>query len=139
MSAIPRPIDRAPPLAAADLTPEQRAVAMRAFFRVMDAWGVANEDARVLLGRPGRATFFLWKRGEVRAASHDTVCRISYLLGIWKALQILFPDPAQADGWVHRENDLLGGQSALQRMLGGDVTDLAEVRTLLDVARGGGA
>lgn len=110
---------------------------MRAFFRAMDAWGVGAEEARTLLGRPGRATFFQWKKGEVRRVSHDTLCRVSYVLGIWKALQILFQEPARADAWLRKPNDLLGGQSALERMLAGDVTDLAAVRDLLDAARGG--
>ena len=52
---------------------------------------MANEPARALLGRPGRATFFKWKKGELKKVPHDTVRRISYLLGIWKALQILLP------------------------------------------------
>lgn len=111
---------------------------MRAFFRIMAAWEVDNETARVLLGRPSRATFFHWKKGRVRGLSHDTLCRISYVLGIYKALHVLFRDPGQADAWVRRKNDLLGGQSALERMRAGDVTDLAAVRHLLDAVRGGG-
>ena len=115
------------------------AVGLRAFFRIMDAWGVDNETARILLGQPSRSTFFHWKKGLVRGVPHDTVRRVSYVLGIYKALHILFRDPAQADGWVTRENDLLGGQTALERMRAGDVTDLAAVRGLLDAVRGGGA
>lgn len=114
------------------------AVGLKAFFRIMDAWGVDNESARVLLGQPSRATFYLWKKGEVRGAPHDTVRRVSYVLGIYKALHLLFRAPDQADGWVKRPNALLGGQSALGRMCAGDVTDLAAVRALLDSARGGG-
>ena len=114
------------------------AIGLKAFFRIMDAWGVDNESARILLGRPSRATFYLWKKGEVRGAPHDTVRRISYVLGIYKALHLLFRSPEQADGWVKRPNALLGGQSALARMCAGDVTDLAAVRALLDATRGGG-
>jgi hypothetical protein len=119
------------------LTREQGAAGLRAFFSLADAWGLDNEQARILLGRPGRATFFKWKKGESRKLPFDTLRRISYLLGIWKALQILFQEPARADAWVHRENADLLGQSALDRMLAGDVTDLAAVRALLDAVRGG--
>lgn len=129
----------APALRQKGLDAEKIAVSLRAFFRIMEAWGVSNESARVLLGRPSRATFYLWKRGEVRGAPYDTVRRISYVLGIYKALHLLFRTPEQADRWVHKPNTLLGGQSALQRMCAGDVTDLAAVRSLLDSARGGGA
>jgi hypothetical protein len=122
-----------------DLTPAKVAAAMRTFFRIADAWGLTAEESGVLLGRPSRATLFKWKAGDVRRLAYDTLRRVSYVLGIWKALQILFPAPTQADAWVRKPNALLGGQTALQRMLAGDVTDLAAVRALLDAARGDGA
>src|SRR5688572_12962679 len=112
-------------------------VALRAFFRLVELWGLSMADARVLLGRPSRATLYHWKAGKVRALPPDTLCRVSYLLGIHKALQILYADPALADGWLKRPNQAFGGQSALVRMLAGDVTDLAAVRAHLDAARGG--
>ena len=124
---------------AVQLTPAHVAAAAAAFFRIADAWRLTTDEAAVLLGRPSRATLFNWKRGDVRKLPYDTVRRISYLLGIWKALQILFPVPERADAWVRAPNALLGGQSALARMLAGDVTDLAAVRALLDGARGQGA
>ena len=111
--------------------------AVRAFFRLAELWGLTMEQARVLLGRPSRATLYNWKAGRVRALPHDTLRRISYLLGIHKALQILYSDPALADAWIQRPNAAFGGQSALERMLAGDVSDLAAVRAHLDAARGG--
>ena len=111
-------------------------VALRAFFRLVELWGLTVEEARVLLGRPSRATLYNWKAGKVRSLPHDTLRRVSYLLGIHKALQILYADPALADGWLKRPNDAFGGQSALQRMLAGDIADLAAVRAHLDAARG---
>lgn len=124
----------------ADGAEEARAaVALRAFFRLVDLWALPLEQARVLLGRPSRATLYNWKAGKVRTLPHDTVQRISYLLGIFKALQILYAEPALADGWLKRPNAAFGGQSALDRMLAGDITDLAAVRAHLDAARGGGA
>jgi hypothetical protein len=119
--------------------PERDAVAIRAFFRLADLWGLTMEQARVLLGQPSRATAYNWKAGKVRGLPFDTVRRISYLLGIWKALQILYAEPALADAWLQRPNAAFGGQSALQRMLAGDVADLAAVRAHLDAARGGDA
>lgn len=121
-----------------EVTPEKIAAAMRAFFRIAQAWAVDNEQARVLLGQPARSTFYKWKRGDVRTVPHDTVQRISYVLGIYKALQILFKDAAQAAAWVHKPSEALGGKSALARMLGGDVTDLAAIRRYLDAVRGQG-
>jgi hypothetical protein len=112
-------------------------VALRAFFRLAGLWGLTMEQARLLLGRPSRATLYNWKRGRVRGVPYDTLRRISYLLGIYKALQILYRDPQLADAWIRRPNAAFGGQSALARMLAGDVTDLAAVRAHLDAARGG--
>ena len=64
--------------------------------------------------------------------------RLSYLLGIYKSLQILLPDPVAADAWVRRPNTalLFGGRSALERMLSGQVADLYVVREYLDAQRG---
>ena len=108
----------------------------RGFFRIMDAWEVRDSNAQVLLGRPSRTTFYAWKKGEGGKLSHDTLERVSYLLGIYKALQLLFSNPDQADAWMKKPNAALGGQSALERALGGRVVDLAHVRQYLDFVRG---
>jgi len=112
--------------------------AKRAFFQIMEAWGVDDGQARVLLGSPSRATFYTYKRGEGGALSHDRLDRISYVLGIYKALQLLFLQPHQADEWMRKPNVAFGGQSALERTLGGSMVDLAAVRAYLDGVRGGG-
>jgi Protein of unknown function (DUF2384) len=121
----------------ADAGAQRDAAALRAFFRLVDLWGLTMEQARLLLGRPSRATLYNCKSGKARTVPHDTLRRISYLLGIYKALQILYRDPQLADSWIKRPNAAFGGQSALERMLAGDVTDLAVVRAHLDAARGG--
>ena len=117
---------------------ELNAPALRAFFNITRLWGLSTEQERTLLGSPGRSTFFRWKRDLDGALPHDVLERVSYLLGIYKALELLFPDPAQADGWVKRPNEapLFGGRSALERMLGGQVADLFVVRQYLDAQRG---
>jgi hypothetical protein len=112
--------------------------AKRAFFRIMDAWNVTDAEARILLGSPSRSTFYNYKRGEGGALSADTLERISYVLGIYKALQLLFPNPNQADAWMRKSNTLFGGRSALEHALAGKVVDLAFVRLTLDAARGEG-
>jgi len=115
------------------------APALRTFFRIADAWKLTADEARSLLGSPPRSTFFLWKRNGDGALSRDTLERISYLLGIYKALQILLPDAVAADAWVRKPNaaPLFGGQPALARMLSGNVADLYVVRQFLDAQRGG--
>ena len=114
------------------------APALRSFFRLAAAWKLRIAEQRRLLGDPPESTFYKWKRELDGALGRDTLERISYLLGIWKSLQILFPDPAQADAWLHKPNaaSLFGGHSALERMLSGNVADLYVVREYLDAQRG---
>ncbi len=118
---------------------ESSAAALRAFSRIADLWGLTVDEQLVLLGRPARSTFYRWKKEEAPALSHDTLERLSYLLGIYKALQILFPDPARADAWMRAPNDAppFGGRSALERMLSGQVSDLFVTRQYLDAQLGG--
>ena len=112
--------------------------ALRAFFRIAAAWGLRSAEERVLLGNPPGSTFFKWKKDQAGNLSRDVVERISYVLGIYKALQILLPDPVRADAWVKQPNaaPLFAGQRALDRMLGGNVSDLFVVRQYLDAQRG---
>ena len=100
---------------------------------------MSTDEQRRLLGEPARSTFFAWRKTPEHAVlSRDTLERLSLLLGIYKALQILLPDTAAADAWVRKPNAAFGGSSALAQMLAGNVGDLLRVRRWLDAARGGG-
>ncbi len=117
------------------------AAGLRAFERIAQAWGLTIEQQLVLLGQPPRSTYFAWRKQPDKAGlSRDVLERLSNLLGIYKSLQILLPDPAAADAWVRQPNTapLFGGRSALDRMLAGNVSDLNLVRRYLDGVRGGG-
>ena len=111
---------------------------LRTFFRIAALWQLSVDEQLVLLGSPGRSTYFKWKKEGATSVPRDVLERLSYILGIWKALQILLPDEAAADGWVRRPNEAepFGGRSALERMLSGNVADLYEVRRYLDAQRG---
>lgn len=120
----------------ADVLPADRhALAAKGFFEIVDRWGADNRTARRILGNPAERTFYDWKRGRVARLPDDTLRRIGYVAGIWKALQIVYSDPALADSWPSRANAAFGGQAPLARMSAGDVTDLAAVRAYLDAAR----
>lgn len=130
-------LDRPADIPLAQLGP----AAIRAFTRIASLWGLSVEEQLMLLGEPARSTFFAWRKHPERASlPKDTLERISNLLGIYKSLQILFPDPAAADAWIRKPNQapMFAGRSALQRMLGGNVSDLNAVRRYLDAVRGGG-
>ena len=115
--------------------------ALRTFFRIAELWSLSVEEQMILLGLSARSTFFKWKKNSDVVLPKDTIERISYIIGIYKALQILLPDEKMADEWVKRSNDapLLGGRSALDRMMSGQVADLFLVRQYLDAERGGWA
>jgi hypothetical protein len=109
------------------------------FFRIAEAWQLSAADQQVLLG-VGRSTLALWRAGRVKSGLDATVLeRLSYLFGIYSALQILLPIPERADAWVRRDNSapLFGGGTALKRMLGGQVADLYAVHAYLNAQRGG--
>lgn len=114
---------------------------LRAFFRIAELWGLSVDEQMALLGVTARSTFFKWKKDPNTVLPKDTLERISYILGIYKALQILLPDEKAADDWVKRPNaaPLFGGRSAIERMLSGQVADLYVVRQYLDAQRGGWA
>ncbi len=130
---IAQPLSDTPPLAAA------AAPALRTFFRIADAWQLTATEARTLLGSPPASTYFKWKSGQVGQVSRDVLERVSYVLGIYKALQVLLPQPAAADAWVKQPNTAapFHGARALDRMLSGNVSDLFVVRQYLDAERGG--
>ena len=137
MSAVLAPEERAK-----SFSPEELAApGLRAFERIAQAWQLSIDEQLCLLGQPPRSTFFAWRKNPERASlPRDTLERLSYLLGIWKSLQILLPDAGAADAWVRQPNaaPAFGGRSALARMLAGNVSDLHAVRAYLDGVRGGG-
>ncbi len=112
---------------------------LRTFFRIAERWGLDNEQCRVVLGSPARSTYFRWKQGDVGTVPRDLVERLSYLLGIYKALLVLLPNPEHADTWIRRANaaPVFSGAPPLERMLAGQVADLYVVRQYLDGERGG--
>ncbi|WP_408146971.1 MbcA/ParS/Xre antitoxin family protein [Paraburkholderia strydomiana] len=118
------------------------AAGLRAFFNIARDWDLNADEQIVLLGSPGRSTFFKWKAApETARLGRDTLERLSLLLGIYKALQILLPQPSAADAWIKRPNSAppFGGRRALDRMLAGNISDLVAVRQYLDAMRGGWA
>src|SRR5262245_48827737 len=120
-------------------TPAASAAALRTFFQIAKAWGLSASEEQRLLGVQ-RSTVYAWRSGDFPARlDAGTLERLSHVFGIYAALQVLFPVPERADAWIRKPNTapLFGGDSALARMLGGQVSDLFEVRRYLDAVRGG--
>jgi hypothetical protein len=112
--------------------------ALRAFFRIAELWGLNVEAQRALLGWPSRSAFYNWRSGPA-TLPYDTLVRLSLVLGIYKALHVLYPDDDFADGWINMRNTnaLFGERTPLEVLVQGDVGTLYAVRRLLDGRRGG--
>jgi len=110
--------------------------AVRAFKDIADRWKLTEADRLRLLAVP-RSTYFKWLKDPRPRLPPDVLDRVSYVLGIFKALHILLP-PDAADQWLHRPNraPLFGGEPALKRLLSGHLVDLYRVRQYLDDQRG---
>jgi hypothetical protein len=114
------------------------ASALKAFFNIMERWGVRDEDARVLLGGVSNGPYYQWKKDPERTLDTDTLTRVSFLIGIFKALNIAYGEKL-ADEWMRlpNTNRVFAGQSPLAFVLAGGLPALQVVRRLLDARRGG--
>jgi len=113
--------------------------ALRTFFNIAPAWQLTVQEQRALLGWPAASTFHKYKAGDHGALTFDTLTRLSLIIGIYKSLQLLYPEPEFADRWPRMPNShpLFGGRPALTLMTDGGIDGLFRVRRLLDSRRGG--
>ena len=113
-------------------------VALKGFFNITNEWGLKPAQQKILLGGIPDSTYAKYKTLPEVKLPNDMLERISYILGIYKALRILFPTMDQAAQWVTKDNTAVpfNGHSALDYMLAGRITDLADVRRYLDWVRG---
>jgi hypothetical protein len=142
-SLLKYPVTRHNPAPLIDLTsrPERErlsAAALKGFFNMMDRWDIRDEDARSLLGGISNGPYYTWKKQPERLLAADVLTRISYLVGIFKALNILYGEKL-ADEWVRLPNNnrIFGGGTPLDYMARGGVPAMQIVRRLLDARRGG--
>jgi hypothetical protein len=126
----------AEPIAAlGNITEDEAAAMFRAVLNLFRLWGVADEQASVLLDLPVR-TFRRWKAEGAGRVGRDGRARLSNLMGIHKALRLIFSEPQRGYAWIKAANSAFAGRSALDIMLGGELTDLMRVRRYLDAERG---
>ena len=117
------------------ITEDEGAAMLRAVLTLFGKWRLTDEEAATLLDLPLR-TYRRWKSGQPGRLDRDKKARLSNLLGIHKALRIIFSDPARCYDWIRAENTAFGGDSALGVMQGGELTDLMRVRRMLVAERG---
>jgi Protein of unknown function (DUF2384) len=115
------------------------AVGIKAFLRIAEKWSVKDPDARALLGGISSGTFYgLKKTPDARPLDQDTLTRISLLIGIFKALHILYSQRL-ADAWMTlpNSNPMFRGSTPLAYILRLGQPGMMQVRQLLDARRGG--
>jgi len=118
------------------ISDEEAAAMFRAALNLFRLWRVTDEQAATLLDLPLRS-YRRWKAGEVGRISRDGKARLSNLMGMHKALRLIFREPQRGYDWIKAANAAFDGRSALDIMLGGELTDLMRVRRYLDHERGG--
>jgi uncharacterized protein (DUF2384 family) len=123
------------PVTSEPLAQHEAAALFSAALNLFRCWGVNDEQGSVILDLP-RRTYARWKAGEIGRISRDGQARLSILMGIHKALRTIFREPARAYAWVKAPNAAFQGRSALEIMLGGEMTDLMRVRRYVDAERG---
>ena len=117
------------------ITDAEGGAMLRAVLTLFGKWDITDEQGATLLDLPLR-TYRRWKAGQPGRLDRDTRARLSNILGIHKALRILFSEPQRAYGWIKAPNSAFARETALAIMLRGELTDLMRVRRYLDAERG---
>lgn len=112
--------------------------AIKGLIRIAHHWKLRDDDTRALLGGISTGSFYAMKNRAAKTMDEDQLTRISLLVGIYKALNILY-SPKLADAWITLPNTnlMFGGDSALNYMKKGGIPAVLRVRQLLDARRGG--
>ncbi len=135
MTALERIDTAAPGFSPAPITDAEGAAMFRAALNLFRHWQIGDEQAATLLDMPLRS-YRRWKSDGAGRMNRDLKARLSNLIGIHKALRLIFQAPERGYRWIKAPNDAFSGRSALEVMLDGDLTDLMRVRRYLDAERG---
>jgi hypothetical protein len=143
MAAIQQPLAGFATQAAPDLSDKAvqerlSRTAVPTFFKIAKEWGLKDESARQLLGGVSNGVFYQLKQGQKKVLDQDKLTRISLLVGIFKALNILYSRKL-ADSWVSlpNSNPMFEGEMPLTYMVKGGLPAFVRIRQLLDARRGG--
>ena len=117
------------------ITDEEAAALARTTVNLFRAWQLSDIEARTLLGDMAQRTWARWKEGGVGRIDRDLRARMAILMGIHKALRYLFTESARGYAWIRKPNGAFAGQSALDVMMRGEITDLIDLRAYLDAER----
>jgi hypothetical protein len=143
MAVIQQPLagfstDAAPDLSNKEVQARLSRSAIGAFFKMVDVWRVRDEAARQLLGGVSNGVYYQLKSGHKKTLDQDKLTRISLLIGVFKALNVLYSRKL-ADAWLtlSNSNPMFAGETPLTYLVRGGVPAMVRVRQLLDARRGG--
>ena len=108
-----------------------------AIINLFSKWAVKDADAAIILGGISKKTLRRWRDGDYGRVNRDMADRMSNLLGIHKALRVIFSDPQRGYSWINNPNKAFGDQSALDVLRLGGMEDVVRIRRYLDSVRGG--
>ncbi len=112
--------------------------AIKGLLRIATHWKLRDDDTRVLLGGMSSGSFYTLKDQGAKTLDVDQLTRVSLLIGIYKALNILYSQKL-ANAWITlpNTNPIFGGDSPLNYVKKGGIPAFLRVRQLLDARRGG--
>jgi hypothetical protein len=117
--------------------------AIKGLVRIAERWKLRDNDTRALLGGISSGSFYALKsrdtkRLDSKTLDEDELTRISLVVGIYKALNILYSRKL-ADAWITlpNTNPMFAGNSPLSYIKTGGIPAFLRVRQLLDARRGG--
>lgn len=119
------------------ITDEEAAALARTTVNLFRVWRLSDIEARILLGDMAQRTWARWKEGGIGRIDRDLRARMAILMGIHKGLRYLFTEPARGYAWIRKPNAAFAGQSAIDIMMRGEITDLIDLRDYLDAERSG--
>ncbi len=113
-------------------------VALKGFFNICREWGCSQEEMMQMLGGVSRSTLAKYQKLPYVKLSRDTLERISYIMGIYKSLRVMYPTAERANRRVRLETSEVpfSGTSALEFMARGSMKHLMQARRYFDAKRG---
>ena len=137
-----QPIVTTPAAVGSAISDEEAGALARTTVNLFKAWNLTDLEACILLGGMSARTWARWKTGArwkeggIGRIDRDLRTRMAHLMGIHKGLRYLFTEPSRGYAWIRKPNATFGGQSALDLMLRGEISDLSAMREWLDAERG---
>jgi uncharacterized protein (DUF2384 family) len=125
------------PLEASGYASDEIQAMQRTVANIFARWGMTDGEAAVILGGISAKTFRRWREGAYGRVNRDLADRLSLVLGIHRALRVIFREPATGYTWMRQPNADLGGLTPVELLLRGGMGDLERLRRYLDSVRGG--